>query len=122
MTCHIGDGIIICTGLGAWHVAQLACPWCCLGDAMVRCLTTPIHSGYCGFDSICGSCGQRWSSDEPLRKMSEEQREENIAWVASVPDPKCWKCHDTGDPDWLNLEIEEESKPCECGATEAQRG
>lgn len=99
MTCHIGHNVIVCTSTGKWKVdPSVPCPWC-LEDRW--CLYAEVYGGWCGRDYICGTCGTYWSSDsESICKHSEEEREENIAQVASVPDPKCWDCHDTS---WLRV-------------------
>lgn len=122
MTCRIatlGSGVtaIVCDGrTGGWRVDFALCPWCCVkGDKPVRVLSVLIYSGYGGSDFICGTCGQAWSDDGECwyRKMSEDDRDANIAKVAAVPDPKCWDCHDTGE---RAHPLAEESDPCHCGA------
>lgn len=113
MTCHIGENIIICDGQSGWRVEPaLQCPWC---DERRRCLRTWIHGGYSGFDAICGTCGSYWSwCDEiSFRKLTDNERDENIARVAARPDPKCWDCHDTGD---TGGPMDVEDSPCSCGA------
>lgn len=119
MTCHVGDGIVICDGRsGGWRVGRVWCPWCCVKDETVRGLTVLIFGGYGGFDAICGSCGFAWAcDDEWLPRMNphdQEKREENIALVAATPDPKCWKCHDTGDVGMPGFDMPD-SNPCDCG-------
>lgn len=114
MTCHISENVIVCNGQNGWRVEPFAyCPWCM---ERRRCLTTLIFSGWCGSDYICGTCGSRWSDDGGIwmPKISEEAREENIARVAAMPDPKCWDCHDTGDISHPAIDME--PKPCQCEA------
>lgn len=114
MTCLIGENVVICDGVSGWRVNPVGhCPWCL---EQRRCLETAIFGGYCGWDVICGTCGSRWSLEDGVRfwKVSEDERDENIARVASVVDPKCWDCHDTGDK---GDPMDEPGKfPCECGA------
>lgn len=114
MTCHVGDGFIICDGQSGWRVSPSThCPWC-LEER--RCLTTLIFSGWCGSDYICGTCGSRWSNDGEvwMPKITEQERDENIARVAAAKDPQCWECHDTGDISDPAIELE--AKQCPCGA------
>jgi hypothetical protein len=120
MTCHVGENIIVCDGQsGGWRVTQAKCPWCCVpSDEPVRCLCVLIFCGYGGMDYLCGACGQEWSSDDDTRlwKTTDAQREENRARVASVHDPKCWQCHDTGDVGMPGFD-EPDSHPCNCRGT-----
>lgn len=118
MTCHIGPNIIVCDGVsGGWRIAQGHCPWCCLGERTTRALYAWIFGGYAGRDWICGECGQKWSDEGGAWKVTEEQREQNIARVAATPDPNCWDCHDTGDKGapWAMPD----SDVCECQAGQA---
>lgn len=126
MTCHFGEGVIVCDGRSSqgWRVSFAWCPWCCLpGDKPVRVLAVDIFGGWGGSDLICGTCGQFWSNDgeNHYRRMTEDQRDENIARVVAVPDPNCWDCHDTGDK---SRPWDEEAIPCECASptTEDQKG
>lgn len=124
MTCHIGEGVTICTGRNGSFVAFAACPCCCLrGDPPVRCLDTPIFSGWCGSDMVCGNCGQEWSTDDdrPMRNTPIEQRDANIALVAATPDPKCWDCHDTGDTNYRHPGVTE-PQACSCVAAQPAPG
>lgn len=118
MTCHYGEGIIVCDGLSGWRVEpDKLCPWC---RELRRCLGSPVFSGWCGYDYICGTCGSYWSEEDGvrLRKLTEDERDENIARVAAQPDPKCWDCHDTGD---RGSPLDEpDAYPCLCGAKEGE--
>lgn len=101
---------IVC-GPGPWRVARNhPCPWCL---EKRRCLIAPVFGGWCGYDLKCGTCGTAWSTDDGGLKTSEEDREKNIALVASVPDPKCWDCHDSG---WTGESPIDEGYPCVCAA------
>jgi len=64
---------------------------------------------------ICGTCGSFWSTDsgEVRKNMSNDERDENIAKVAAMADPKCWVCHDSG---WIESPIDE-PRECDHGAT-----
>jgi len=119
MTCHIGDGIVICDGLsGGWRVdPQGWCQWCL---EKRRCISVPIYGGYGGFEFICGTCGSYGSVDDGVifRKLTEEERAANIERVASVLDPDCWKCHDTGDTGQPGFD-EPDTHPCECRPKDA---
>lgn len=120
MTCHVGEGIVICDGVSGWRVEPAKhCPWCL---ETRRCLGTPIFGGYCGSDYICGTCGSYWSEEDDtrFRKLTEEEREQNIARVTSVADPKCWKCHDTGDAG--DMMDEPGANPCDCRASGEKAG
>lgn len=127
MTCRmgkVGDATMIVCDVrsGGWRVGSALRPWCCVeGDPPVRVLWVWIFGGYGGQDYICGYCGQYWSDDGEVwrRTMAEEEREANKAKVAAVPDPKCWKCHDTGDQ---AMPLAEEPEPCECGAEQKKEG
>lgn len=120
MTCHIGEGVILCDGQSGWRVGFRSCPWCCLEGRQTRVLITDIFGGWCGQDIICGECGQKWSTDEGgMHKMTEEKREENKARVASMPDPKCWDCHDTGEAGYgsgVPLTDPDDRERCACEA------
>ncbi|HEX6038883.1 hypothetical protein [Longimicrobium sp.] len=90
----------------------LECGWCL---EKRRCIETPIFSGYCGYDVICGTCGSEWNTDDGrFRKIDNDERDANIARVAAMPDPKCWECHDTGDTG--EPMDEPGTHPCKCGA------
>ena len=119
VTCHFGDGIVVCDGQsGGWRVTHVLCPWCCVqGAEPVRALSVLIFGGYGGSDYICGSCGQNWASADEvyLRKVTNEERETNIAKVAARADPKCWDCHDTGDVGMPGFDVE--PMPCKCGVS-----
>jgi len=94
MTCHVGQGIVVCTG-SPWRPAlDVECPWCL---EKRRCLCSEVHGGWCAPDFICGTCGSFWNAEQerPI-KMTEAERDENVALAASIPDPTCWICHDTG--------------------------
>lgn len=114
--------MIVCDGLSGWRVVHGSCPWCAppaLGT-QTRQLAAWIFGGYCGERRICGACGYEGETeDEGLREVSDEDRERNKARVASVPDPKCWKCHDTGDRGmpWQ----EPDTNPCDCAAHEENK-
>ena len=99
-----------------------SCPWCApvAFGTQTRQLAAPIFGGYCGERRICGACGYEGETeDEAPREVSDEDREKNIARVASVPDPKCWKCHDTGDQ---GMPLDEpDTHPCDCGGADADR-
>src|SRR5262245_13477051 len=116
MTCHYGDGIVLCTGRTGSFVGYAACPWCCLpGDPPVRVLDTPIFSGWCGSDMVCGNCGQEWSTDSEYfpENTPDQKRQWNLAAVTATHDPKCWDCHDTGFRDIRNpLDVPSERCPC----------
>ena len=117
MTCNFGEGIVLCT-VDRWRVVLDAyCPWC---DERRRCLAAAVFSGWCGNDYICGTCGSYFNSDEPPRKLTEDERAENIAKVAAKADPACWTCHDTGDarpPDMPAMDENDlDPKPCACAA------
>lgn len=107
--------VIVCSGTGPWRVAHVNCPWC---KELRRCLTSLVFSGWCGSDYKCGTCGTFWSSEQdgPL-KTSEPDREKNIALVASVPDPTCWDCHDSG---WTGESPVDMGHPCACPEGEIQ--
>lgn len=117
MTCRIGENVIICDGQSGWRVyPDLQCPWCL---ERRRCIGTAIFGGWCGFDYICGTCGTKWSTDDdrPIsevgKRISNEQREQNIARVAALADPKCWDCHDSGDTGMPGFD-EPGAHPCAC--------
>lgn len=114
MTCHIGENIVVCDGFsGGWRVRLDGwCQWCLEKRRMVQVL---IYGGYCGMDIICGTCGSYGSVDDGVqwRKLTEDERDENIARVAATPDPKCWKCHDTGDTGQPGFD-EPDAHPCDC--------
>jgi hypothetical protein len=116
VTCHVGEGSVVCTGRGAWDVGHVRCPWCCLrGDEPVRVLFTEVFGGWCGRDYICGNCGQAWSSDaDRLTNVPDEEREANKARVAAVPDPACFRCQDRGE---IWSPIAEEPEACGCAAS-----
>lgn len=117
MTCHIGEGVVVCDGQGGWYVYRdLSCPWC---KERRRCIGTQIFGGWCGNDYICGTCGSVWDSEsETVRKLTEAQRDENIARVAAMKDPGCWDCRDTGDKEWNVPLIDPDAEPdfCACEA------
>ena len=113
------QGVAFICGPGPWRVAHAACPWCCLpGDPRRRCLEALVFGGWCGSDLICGHCGYEWSTDDDVRRKGpeDEERQENIAKVAAVPDPKCWKCHDSG---WIESPIAEPAR-CECASQQRE--
>lgn len=118
MTCHIGGGIIVCTGTGSWRVNNITCPWC---KEVRRCLETPVFGGWEGGDYICGTCGQYWSSEGELRNIPDDVRQGYIARVAATPDPQCWKCHDSGDTVSPFDPITEDPDPCSCSAGDKLR-
>lgn len=116
MTCQVGQGFAICDGQsGGWRVTLAYCPWC---KEHRRCLSVAIFGGWCGHDFKCGTCGYHWGSDdEGWRKLTEEERDKNIAAVAARPDPDCWECHDTGDTTDPGNPIDEPIlRPCACAA------
>lgn len=118
MTCHTDkDGnvlVSICDGHGdGWRVArEKPCQWCL---EKRRCLYAYVFGGWCGTDWVCGTCGSEWTEEDYLywKKVTEEQRDENVARVAAHPDPKCWDCHDTGD---AGLPFHDDTTPCKCEA------
>ena len=84
MTCHVGEGIVVCDGASGWRVEPMKrCPWC-MEDR--RCLGTLIFGGYGGSDYICGTCGSYWCEDDftIYRKVTEAQRDENIERVLAL--------------------------------------
>lgn len=98
MTCHRivqGKKVVgwICDGRGKTRIVRAFCPYCCVRgktfrDRKVKHLATEIHEGYCGFDMICGRCGQWWNTSDVhdfwyrrCRSMSMAEREENIRRV-----------------------------------------
>jgi hypothetical protein len=120
VTCRQVENAIICDGVSGWRVEPAKrCPWCL---ETRRCLGTPIFSGYGGHDYICGTCGSYWSEDDYVsyRKLTNDQRDANIARVAGRADPKCWDCHDTGDAG--TFLDEPDSHPCKCGAGDRAEG
>lgn len=137
MTCrHVdlggGHSAVVCDGCsGGWRVTSARCPWCCVKDEAVRCLSVLIYGDYEGSDYVCGKCGYAWIQDDyawsqdddvypRVDPQDNEARQKNIALVASTPDPKCWDCHDTGDTGMPGLEMPGEH-PCKCGAERRAR-
>ncbi len=114
MTCRVAGNAIIDDGQSGWRVYPVkSCPW---EKAARRCIGTAIFGGYCGYDFICGTCGSYWSEEDGIgyRKLTNDQREANIARVTAFPDPECWECHDSGDVGTpLNCPGE---NPCTCPA------
>lgn len=86
MPCHIGPNIVICAAGEFTHLVEARCPWCCLGDDVVVAAFREIFGGYEAPDLVCGTCGQFWNPnpDYPLRKITEEQRDEHIALVRGM--------------------------------------
>ncbi len=86
MTCHVGKGIVVCTGEGKSRLRRLPCPWCCLGRARTQCLVIEIHSGYSAPDILCGRCGFKWTPGEYLYfwPQKQEDRDKRIARVRAA--------------------------------------
>ena len=121
MTCISSDGLTICMA-GPWRVVRggLACPFCSTSDAdKTRHISAPVHSGWSGYDYICGRCGLYSNSEEydarPMEGRRLKEAEENIARVAAMPDPACWECGDLG---YTENPIEG-PRPCGCEAGRA---
>jgi hypothetical protein len=74
-------------GPGPYEFLVLAkCPWCCLGEDTTVVAARWVYGGWCGCDFLCGACGQSWSTDDdrPLGRLSEDERERNLARVAEM--------------------------------------
>jgi hypothetical protein len=126
MTCTVyrsdsgASVVVVCNGRShGWRIRYGCCPWCAPDPTwgQRRVAYVSIYGGDGGEDCICGECGSEWSSydgDVTFGKLDLDERDDNIALVASIPDPKCWDCHDTGDTGMPGLD-EPGANPCACG-------